>query len=368
MGGGWACQPALLNGLGKAVCKPRPWAVKGPLSLAIKTRWPLVEAPKGVLVTVFGGSGFLGRHLVQALAKRGWRVRVGVRRPDLAGHLQPLGNVGQIVPVQANVRYPDSVAAACHRADFVLNLVGVLYSAGPQTFDAVHAAGAGAVADAAKNAGAKRLVHISAIGADPHSNSAYAKSKAEGEARVRQVLPDAVIVRPSIMFGPEDTFFNRFAAIARVSPALPLIGGGHTKFQPVFAGDVAEGITRLLTLDAAGGKNYEFGGPEVFTFRELMEFMLRTICRRRLLIPLPWGVAKAQAAILQLFPKPLLTIDQVELLKTDNVVSEAARNERLTLDGLGITPQGIEAIVPSYLYSYRRAGQFTIPRGPSFGS
>lgn len=328
----------------------------------------MVEAPKGVLVTVFGGSGFLGRHIVRTLARRGWRVRVAVRRPDLAGHLQPLGNVGQIMAVQANVRYPDSIAAACHRADFVINLVGILHAAGPQTFDAVHEFGAGAVAEAAKNSGVKQLVHVSAIGANPHSASAYARTKAEGESRALGGFPETVIVRPSIMFGPEDTFFNRFARIARFSPALPLIGGGQTKFQPVFAGDVSEGMERLLTLGTAGGKTYEFGGPEVFTFKELMEFMLKTICRRRLLVPLPWGLAKAQAAILQLLPKPLLTMDQVELLKTDNVVSETARKEGLTLDGLGIVPQGIEAIVPSYLYSYRRAGQFTIPRGPGFNS
>jgi uncharacterized protein YbjT (DUF2867 family) len=322
---------------------------------------PAAPEPARALATVFGGSGFVGRYVVGALARRGWRVRVGVRQPHLAHHLQPLGNVGQIMPVQANVRYPDSLAAACSGADAVVNLVGILYSAGAQKFDAIHAAGAGAVAEAARGAGARRLVHISAIGADPDSASHYARSKAEGEARALGAWDQTAIVRPSIVFGPEDTFFNRFAAIARVSPALPLIGGGHTRFQPVYAGDVAEGIARLLTLEVAAGRTYEFGGPETFTFRELMEFMLKTIQRRRILVPLPWSLAKMQAAVLQLLPRPLLTMDQVESLKTDNVVSEAAAKAGLTLDGLGISPQGIEAIVPAYLVRFRRAGQFTRP-------
>jgi uncharacterized protein YbjT (DUF2867 family) len=322
---------------------------------------PAAPEPARALATVFGGSGFIGRYVVGALARLGWRVRVGVRQPHLANHLQPLGDVGQIMPVQANVRYPDSLAAACYGADAVVNLVGILYSAGAQKFDAVHAAGAAAVAEAARQAGARRFVHISAIGADPESAAEYARSKAEGEARAREAWGETVIVRPSIVFGPEDSFFNRFAAMARMSPALPLIGGGHTRFQPVYVGDVAEGIARLLTLEAAAGKTYEFGGPEIFTFRELMEFVLRTIQRRRLLVPVPWPVARLQASVLQLLPSPLLTIDQVELLKTDNVVSDAAVKAGLTLDGLGIVPQGIEAIVPAYLGRFRRAGQFTRP-------
>ena len=320
---------------------------------------PAKPVPAPSLVTVFGGSGFLGRYVVGTLARLGWRVRVGVRQPHLANHLQPLGIVGQVMPVQANLRYPDSLAAACTGAEAVVNLVGILSVAGAQNFDAVHAEGAAAVAHAARQAGARRLVHISAIGADTESASHYARSKAEGEALALDAWSETVIVRPSILFGPEDSFFNRFAAMARVSPGLPLIGGGHTRFQPVYAGDVAEGIARLLTLDGAAGKTYEFGGPETFTFRELMEFMLRTIQRRRALVPLPWALARLQAAVLQLLPGPLLTMDQVELLKTDNVVSEAAAKEGRTLEGLGIEPQGIEAIVPAYLQRFRRAGQFT---------
>lgn len=320
---------------------------------------PAAPAPARRLATVFGGSGFIGRYVVGALARRGWRVRVAVRQPHLANHLQPLGTVGQIMPVQANVHYPDSLSSACSGADAVINLVGILASAGAQTFDAVHAEGAGAAAAAARKAGARHFIQISAIGADPHSTAQYARSKAEGEARAREAFAGTVVVRPSIVFGPEDSFFNRFAAMARVSPALPLIGGGHTRFQPVYAGDVAEGIARLVTLEAAAGKTYEFGGPEIFTFRELMEFTLHTIQRRRMLVPLPWAVARLQAAILQLLPGSLLTMDQVELLKSDNVVSESAAKAGLTLDGLGIAPQAIEAIVPAYLGRFRRAGQFS---------
>jgi len=322
---------------------------------------PAASEPPRALATVFGGSGFVGRYVVGALARVGWRVRVGVRRPHLANHLQPLGTVGQIMPVQANLRYPDSLAAACNGADAVVNLVGILYTSGAQKFDAVHAAGAGAVAAAARQAGARRFVHISAIGANAESAAQYARSKAEGEERARAAWPETTIVRPSLVFGPEDAFFNRFAEIARLSPVLPLIGGGGTRFQPVYVGDVAEGIVRALTLAEAAGKTYEFGGPEIFTFRELMDFILHTIQRRRILVPLPWSLAKLQAAVLQLLPSPLLTMDQVELLKTDNVVSEAAAGAGLTLAGLGLTPQGIEAIVPAYLGRFRRAGQFTRP-------
>ena len=313
------------------------------------------------LVTVFGGSGFIGRYVVGALAQRGFRVRVGVRQPHLAHHLQPLGTVGQIMPVQANVRHPDSLASACSGADAVINLVGILANTGAQKFDAVHAEGAAAAARAARDAGARRFIQISAIGADPHSNSEYARSKAEGEVLAGEAFAGAIVVRPSIVFGPEDSFFNRFAAMARISPALPLIGGGHTRFQPVYAGDVADGIAQLLTLEAAAGRTYEFGGPEIYTFRELMEFTLSTIQRRRLLIPVPWAVARLQGAVLQHLPGSLLTMDQVELLKTDNVVSKAAATAGLTLQGLGIAPQAIAAIVPAYLGRFRRAGQFTKP-------
>ena len=315
------------------------------------------------LITIIGGSGFLGRHIVRALAKRGYRIRAACRRPDLAGHLQPLGVPGQVMPVQANVRYPASLAAACDGAYAVINLTGVLYSAGAQSFDAVHAFGAEASAKAARAARARVFIQMSAIGADPGSSAAYARSKAEGEARARAAFPGAIILRPSIVFGPEDSFFNRFAGLARFAPALPLIGGGATKFAPVFVGDVAEAVARLVDRGEADGKTYELGGPEVLTFKQLMQFTLNTIERKRLLIPVPWNVARLQGLILGLLPKPLLTADQVELLKSDNVVSEAAQREKRTLDGLGIAAQGIEGIVPGYLYRFRKAGQFTAPKG-----
>jgi uncharacterized protein YbjT (DUF2867 family) len=310
-----------------------------------------------MLVTVFGGSGFLGRHLVRALANRGYRIRVAVRRPELAGFLRPLGQVGQIEPVQANLRHSSSVAAAARGADVIVNLVGILFERVKQRFDAVQAEGAQAAAEAAKTVGA-RFVHVSAIGADENSSSHYGRSKAQGERLVLSTLQDAVVVRPSIMFGPEDDFFNRFAALARIAPALPLPGGGATGFQPVFAGDVAEAIARAVDGTVKGGLIYECGGPNVHSFKELMEFVLKTIERRRLLIPVPFALMKLQAAFLQFLPKPPLTPDQVELLKTDNVVSDAARSERRTLEGLGIVPEPIAAVVPGYLWRFRKTGQF----------
>jgi len=313
------------------------------------------------LVTVFGGSGFLGRHVVQALARRGYRIRVACRRPDLAGHLQPLGNVGQIQPVQANLRARWSVDRAVAGADHVVNLVAILHEGGRQRFDAIHSFGARAVAEAARAEGAS-LVHVSAIGADPQSPAHYARSKAAGEQAVLETLPDAVIFRPSIMFGPEDGFFNRFATMARYTPALPLIGGGHTRFQPVYVADVAEAIARAVDGEVAGGRIYELGGPESLTFRQCMERMLATIDRKRWLVPVPWFIARLQGAILGLLPKPVLTSDQVKLLQADNVVSAEAERDGRTLTGLGIRPKSIEAILPSYLWTYRPAGQFTKPQ------
>jgi NADH dehydrogenase len=317
------------------------------------------------LVTVIGGSGFLGRYIVRALAHRGYRVRVAVRRPDLAGHLQPLGTVGQIMAVQANVRFPDSLAAACRAAHAVVNLTGILHRSGAQTFEAVHVAGAEAAAGAARQSGARLFIQCSSIAADSGSSSVYARTKAEGEARARAAFQGAIILRPTIVFGPEDQFFNRFAAMSRFLPALPLIGGGRTRFQPVYVGDIASAVATLVERGIADGRTYELGGPEVFTFRELMQFMLKTVDRRRALMPLPFFLAKAQALFLQLLPNPMLTVDQVELLKSDTVVSEAAHAEGRTLEGLGIRPQAIEAIVPAYLYRYRRAGQFSGER-PAF--
>jgi len=317
----------------------------------------MTAIPIDTLVTVFGGSGFLGRHVVRALAKRGYRIRVAVRRPDLAGHLQPLGRVGQIHAVQANLRYPASVEAAARDADVLVNLVGILFERSRQRFDAVQASGAEAVALAAAAFGA-RLVHVSAIGADEKAPSHYARSKAMGEKLALAAVPSAVVLRPSIVFGPEDDFFNKFASLARFVPALPLIGGGHTRFQPVFAGDVASAVAAAIEGRAKAGQIYELGGPEAKSFKELMQFVLATIERRRLLVPIPFWVAKLQASMLQLMPKPLLTPDQVEMLRGDIVVSDAAKREGRTLEALGIEPVAMEIIVPSYLWRFRKTGQF----------
>jgi uncharacterized protein YbjT (DUF2867 family) len=317
-----------------------------------------MAANQDTLVTVFGGSGFLGRHVVRALVKRDYRVRVAVRRPELAGHLQPLGRVGQIHSVQANLRFPASVEAAMRDSEVAINLVGILTESGGQRFEAVQGAGAGTVARAARAAGA-RMAHVSAIGAAAQSSSRYARAKATGEQAVLAAVPDATIIRPSLMFGPEDQFTNRFAALARMAPALPLIGGGVTRLQPDYVGDVATAVA-----DAADGKTrpggvYEFGGPEVLTMREIMEIILAITERKRMLLSLPFGLARLQAAFLQFAPGALkLTPDQVELLRVDNVVSDAAKAAGLTLQGLGISSDSLEAIAPQYLWRFRAAGQF----------
>ncbi len=320
----------------------------------------MTETPIDHLVTIYGGSGFIGRHVVRAFAQRGWRIRVAVRRPDLAFHLQPQGRVGQIHAVQANLRYPDSVMRAAEGASAIVNLVGILQQKGQQTFDAVQTSGAGAVAKAAAEAGAK-LVHVSAIGADARSASHYARTKAAGEKAALSAVPEAVIMRPSIVFGPEDDFFNRFAALARWLPALPLIGGGETRFQPVFVGDVAAAIVAAVENRARASTAYELGGPEVKTFRELLEFILREIGRERILVPLPFALARLQAFFLEFLPKPPLTRDQILLLERDNVVSKSAERENRTLKGLGIVPTSLEAVVPAYLWRFRKAGQFSRP-------
>jgi len=317
----------------------------------------MTAIPLETLVTVFGGSGFLGRHVVRALAKLGYRVRVAVRRPELAGFLQPQGRVGQIHAVQANVRHPASVEAAAREADVVINLVGILFERGRQTFDAVQSTGAETVALAAASVGA-RMIQVSAIGADESAPSRYGRSKALGEKLVLSAAPSAVILRPSVLFGPEDDFFNKFAAIARFSPALPLVGGGHTRFQPIFAGDVASAIVAAIEGHAKDGEIYEVGGPEVYSFKELMRFMLATVGRQRLLIPIPFALAKLQAGLLQLMPKPLLTPDQVELLRDDAVVSDEAKREGRTLEALGVEPLAMATVVPSYLWRFRKTGQF----------
>lgn len=313
------------------------------------------------LATVFGGSGFVGRYAVTALAKQGWRVRAAERRPDLAGFLQTAGFVGQVAPVQANIRFPQSVERAVAGAKVVVNAVGLLSSTGAQTFKAIHVDGARAVARAAREAGVRRLIHVSAIGANPKSAAHYARTKAEGEAAVLDEFPDAIIIRPSVVFGPEDEFFNRFAAMARVSPLLPLIGGGRTLFQPVYVGDVAAAIANVANGAGKAGTVYEAGGPEVLSFRRLLELTQEWTGRDRGYLSMPFWLARLQALLTLPLPNSMrpITVDQVRLLKSDNVVSEAAKSEKRTLAGLGLAePEGIAAIVPSYLERFRARGQF----------
>lgn len=302
------------------------------------------------LVTVFGGSGFVGRHAVALLAQQGWQVRVAVRHPDEALFLKPAGVVGQVTPMAANIRDQASVERAVAGADAVVNLVAILHESGRQRFRALHVEGAGRIAEAAKRAGARRLVQVSAIGADPASRSAYARTKAEGEQAVRRAFPEAVILRPSIIFGAEDGFFNRFAAMAMLSPALPLIGGGKTRFQPVHVGDVAAAVAKALALPAASGQTYELAGPRIYIFRQLMEILLREIGRDRLLLPLPFPIAGLMGAVMQCLPRPQLTLDQVRLLKRDNVAAPGTPG----LAELGIVPTGLEGVLPTYLDKFRK--------------
>ncbi|MGD9804151.1 MAG: complex I NDUFA9 subunit family protein [Hyphomicrobiaceae bacterium] len=321
---------------------------------------------QGSLATVFGGSGFVGRHTVRAFARKGWRIRAAVRRPDLAGCLQPMGGVGQIAAVQANVRYPDSVVRAIDGAKVVVNLVGVLTSSGRQSFEAIHIDGARAIAKAAKAAGVEKLVHVSAIGADPKSPGRYGRTKAAGEAAVLAEFPDAVVLRPSIVFGPEDEFFNRFAAMAVCGPVLPLIGGGRTKFQPVYVGDVASAIVAAAEGAAKPGTVYELGGPEMQTFRKLLERTQEYAGRDRGYLPIPFWLASLMGMLTAVLPAGLrpITTDQVRMLKRDNVVSEVAEKEGRTLAGLGISePHAISTIVPRYLEQYVPKGQYAHYRG-----
>jgi NADH dehydrogenase len=310
------------------------------------------------LVTVFGGSGFVGAQVVRALAKRGLRVRVAVRNPGRGYRLRMLGDVGQIEIVQANVRNAASIARAMAGAQGCVNLVGVLYEAGRQKFQSIHAMGARNLAEAALAAGVQRFVQVSAIGADIDSPSKYARSKAMGEAAVREIIPDAVILRPSIVFGPEDGFFNRFAAMASLSPVIPLFGGGQTKFQPVFVGDVAAAVASAVVDPATSGSTYELAGPAVYSFKALMQLVCRETGRRPLLVPVPFPIAGLIGATGDLFPAgliaPPLTSDQVKLLRIDNIASP----EVAGLADLGIEPTALEAVLPTYLFRYRKGGQY----------
>ncbi|GHD64003.1 3-beta-hydroxy-Delta(5)-steroid dehydrogenase [Thalassobaculum fulvum] len=309
---------------------------------------------QGQLATVFGASGFIGRNIVRELAARGVRVNAVCRDAEQAKFLKPMGAVGQVTPMRADVTDPAAVARAVAGADMVINLVGILYQSGRNTFDAVQATAPGTIAKAAADAGVRALVHVSAIGADADSRSAYARSKAAGEAAVRAAFPAATVLRPSIVFGANDSFFNRFAAMAQVMPFLPLIGGGANKFQPVYVDDVADAAIAALQRPEAAGKTYELGGPSTYTFRQLLELMLVEIRRRRPLVTVPFWLASLQAAVLELLPVPPLTRDQIELLKRDNVVAPGAS----TLADLGVDPTPLEIVLPTYLDAFRLGGRY----------
>jgi NADH dehydrogenase len=309
------------------------------------------------LATVFGGSGFIGRYVVSKLAREGWLVRVAVRRPDEALFLKTAGVVGQVTPVAANVRDRASVARAIAGANAVVNLVGILHESGRQKFQAVQAEAPRTIAEESARAGVRHLVHISAIGADANSDSTYARTKAAGEAAVRQAFPGATILRPSIVFGPEDDFFNRFAKMAQVAPALPLIGGGRTRFQPVYVGDVAEAVVKAIETREAAGRAYELAGPKIYSFAELMRLMLKEIGRKRALVPLPFPIASLMGSVLQNLPMPQLTLDQVRQLKRDNLPTAGAAG----LADLGIAPTSVETILPTYLDRYRARGYYRRP-------
>jgi NADH dehydrogenase len=303
---------------------------------------------------VLGGSGFIGRYVVKRLAARGDVVPVGCRNAEQAKFLRPMGDVGQVQPLNVAIDDERVLPAFLAGGGAVVNCVGILRESGLQTFERLHHTGPAVLARIARDAGVDRFVHLSAIGADSRSTSAYGRTKAAGEAAVRDAFPTVTILRPSVVFGPEDQFFNRFAAMAMFMPALPLIGGGETRFQPVYVGDVADAVIRCLEDPATIGRTYELGGPRLYTFRELLELLLQEIRRKRPFIDLPFSVAALQARLMSILPNPPLTPDQVELLKGDNVVSPGA----LTLSTLGITPTAIEAILPTYLDRFRRGGWY----------
>lgn len=315
------------------------------------------------LITVFGSSGFVGRAIVQALCKEGYRVRAAVRRPHQALRLRVLGDPGQVELIQANLRDSKSLEDACAGAHAVINCVGLLFEKGKQTFTALHVHGAQAAAEAARKMGAARFIQISAIGADERSSAAYARTKAYGEEEVRRAFPGAIVLRPSIIFGEDDSFFNRFGEMAGQAPLLPLIDGGHSRMQPIFVGDVARAVLAALTRADAVGGTYELGGPRIYSFRELMSIVARETQRDVWLAPIPRLVLAPFAAMAELFLRvlpfaPPITVDQLEMLKEDNVVS-LSRPDVQSIRALGINDlETVEGIVPAYLWRFRPRGQF----------
>jgi len=306
------------------------------------------------IITIFGAGGFLGKHLMRQLTKLDYRIKVATRNPYLKGYLKPLGNPGQIELFKTNIFYEQDVIEVIKNSDFVINLIGILYETRKQKFNQIHSDFPLLLSNLCNSSGVRKLVHISALGVKEKHNSKYMKSKLQGEKNIQDTFKSSVILRPSVVFGPEDKFFNTFASLAQFSPALPLIGGGKTKFAPIYVGDVAKAIAKVLELNNSEPKIYEVGGPENYSFKELMEILLIEIKKKRFLVPIPYGFAKFQSYFLQMMPNPLLTPDQVEMLKHNNIVS----GNYSTLKDLGITGTNIQNVLSKYIYRFRTGGQF----------
>ena len=306
------------------------------------------------IIAIFGAGGFIGKHLIRNLTKLDYRIKIATRSPYLKGYLKPLGNPGQIELFKTNIFNEEDVKNVLKNCDLVINLVGILYETGKQKFNHIHSRFPQLLSNLCNEQGIKNLVHISALGVKEKHNSLYMQSKLEGEKNIQDTFKPSVILRPSVVFGPEDKFFNTFASLAQFSPALPLVGGGKTKFAPIYVGDVAKAIVKALELNNSEPKIFELGGPENYSFKELMEILLKEIKKKRFLMPIPFGAAKFQSYFLQMLPSPLLTTDQVEMLKYDNVVT----GEYPTLKNLGISATTIESILPKYIYRFRDGGQF----------
>jgi len=306
------------------------------------------------IIAIFGGGGFLGKHLLRQLTKLDYRIKIATRNPYLKGYLKPLGNPGQVELFKTNIFNLNDVRQVLKNCDFVINLVGILYETRKQKFSQIHADFPYLLSNLCNEFGIKNLVHISALGVRERHSSKYMQSKLQGEKNIESTFKPSVILRPSVCFGPEDKFFNTFASIAQFSPVIPLIGGGKTKFAPIYVGDVAKAIVKALELNNSGYKIFELGGPKSYSFRELMEILLTEIKKKRFLIPIPFNVAKFQSYFLQMIPSPLLTSDQVEMLKYNNIVS----GEYPTLKDLGISGSNIKSILPEYIYRFRTGGQF----------
>ena len=306
------------------------------------------------IIAIFGAGGFIGKHLMRQLTKLDYRVKVATRNPYLKGYLKPLGNPGQIELFKINIFNPNDVKQILKNSDIAINLVGILYETRKQKFNQIHSQFPYLLSNLCNELGIKNLVHVSALGVKERHTSQYIQTKLQGEKNIQETFKPSVILRPSLVFGPEDKFFNTFASIAQFSPALPLIGGGRTKFAHIYVGDVAKAIVKALELNNSGSKIYELGGPENYSFKELMEFLLTEIKKKRFLVPIPFSAAKFQSYFLQMMPNPLLTPDQVEMLKYNNIVS----GNYPTLKDLGITGTAIQSILPKYIYRFRTGGQF----------